>query len=554
MARQATAPVQRRTTVNRSALHARLGLLLAAAALVAAVALAQRPAAAQPPAAQPLGELVYALTSDGRLVSFNSGAPGTLLSEVTVAGQPSGETFRGLDFRPATGQLYALSSASRLYTIAPGTGAATVVGTAAISPTVAGAIAGVDFNPVPDRLRIVSGAQNLRVNPNDGVAVVDGALAFATGDANAGQTPNVVAAGYTNNISGTTSTSLFVIDAGRDVLALQNPPNAGTLNTVGALGKDVGDRASFDISPGGAAYVSYATGGSGPSLFGTLNLTTGAITEVGPIGANVTVVGIAVPTRAPAGGDLLWAVEGDGTLVNFRSSAPGTILARIPVSGLPDGESLRGIDVRPNSGQIFALGASSRLFVVDGLSGAATLVGTAPISPTVAGSTAGFDFNPVPDRVRIVSGVQNLRVNPNDASAIRDGDLAFAAGDANAGQTPNVVAAGYTNSVRGATSTSLFVIDADRDVLALQNPPNAGTLTTIGALGQDVDEQTSMDITPAGTIYVAYSTDGGLTSTLGTLDQATGAVTPIGPIGTAGAVRGLAAPASFTLYHPLVRR
>ena len=64
--------------------------------------------------------------------------------------------------------------------------------------------------------------QNLRLNPNNGaVAGVDTALAFAAGDANAGQNPNLVGSAYTNNFAGSTSTTLYGIDSNRDALVTQ---------------------------------------------------------------------------------------------------------------------------------------------------------------------------------------------------------------------------------------------------------------------------------------------------------------------------------------------
>lgn len=63
----------------------------------------------------------------------------------------------------------------------------------------------------------------------------------------------------------------------------------------------------------------------------------------------------------------------------------------------------------------------------------------------------GFDFNPVADRIRLVSDRQNLRLNPNDGTVV-DGDpatagiqpdspLVYAAGDPNVGTTPRVTGA-----------------------------------------------------------------------------------------------------------------
>ena len=68
-------------------------------------------------------------------------------------------------------------------------------------------------------------------------------------DANSGRQPRVVGAAYTNpDNNPATGTTLFVIDAGLDLGAVQDPPNAGVLNTFASFGADVGDVLSFDIS------------------------------------------------------------------------------------------------------------------------------------------------------------------------------------------------------------------------------------------------------------------------------------------------------------------
>ncbi len=237
--------------------------------------------------------------------------------------------------------------------------------------------------------------------------------------------------------------------------------------------------------------------------------------------------------------------------MQLRSNDPTTILAETPITGLPADESLRGIDFRPATGQLFAVSSASRLYNIDAQTGAATAIGADPIEPAVSGDVAGFDFNPVPDRIRIMAGDQNLRANPSDGTVIVDGELAYAAGDDNNGQTPAIVAARYTNSVRGATSTALYVVDAELDILALQNPPNDGVLNTIGTLGLSVDERTTLDISRNGTVYIAYSTADGTSSVLGVVDLATGRITPIGLI--AGApVRSMASPTPFLLALPLI--
>lgn len=249
--------------------------------------------------------IVYGLTSSGNLISFDAGAPATLLSNDAITGLATDERLVGIDFRPATGQLYGLGSMSNLYTLNLSNGVATQVG-ASGAFTLTGTYFGFDFNPMVDRIRVVSDlGQNIRLNPNDGtLSATDTALAYATGDPNETATPAVSDAAYTNSYSGTGSTVLYDIDSDLDILALQAPPNNGTLTTTGALGISVEGNGGFDIrSCNNDAYASFTLtpNGNGAASSGlyTLNLTTGAATLVGVIGGgNITVDGVAI---APEG-------------------------------------------------------------------------------------------------------------------------------------------------------------------------------------------------------------------------------------------------------------
>jgi hypothetical protein len=235
-------------------------------------------------------ETIYAVTSTNILLTFDSATPGTTTS-VAIIGLVPSDVIIAIDLRPATGVLYGLGAMSRLYTINPATGAATVVGSAG-SFTLSGLTFGFDFNPVPDRIRVVSDAdQNLRLNPNDAsLTSTDVNLAYASGDPNFGQNPTEIGVAYSNNVAGAISTTLYGIDSSLDILVTQNPPNDGTLNTVGPLGVDAGGFVGFDISGvSGTAYASLVVGGV--AGFYTINLATGAATLVGTIGAGTTVIG-----------------------------------------------------------------------------------------------------------------------------------------------------------------------------------------------------------------------------------------------------------------------
>jgi hypothetical protein len=60
-----------------------------------------------------------------------------------------------------------------------------------------------------------------------------------------------------------------------------------------------------------------------------------------------------------------------------------------------------------------------------------------------------------------------------------------------------VVAAGYSNSMKGAKETTLYDIDGTLGGLFRQAPPNDGILNTIGALGVDA-KSVSFDIRSDG--------------------------------------------------------
>ncbi|MBA2333680.1 MAG: DUF4394 domain-containing protein [Blastocatellia bacterium] len=261
--------------------------------------------------AQPSNFQVIGLTTTNTLVRFNSSRPNTILSTVAITGLQSGESVRGIDYRPASGQLFALGSFSRIYRVDAFTGVATFVGT--LTTPLSGSDFGFDFNPVPDRIRITSDAeQNLRANPIDGTNLVDGALAYAAGDPNVGANPNIVASAYTNSFAGATTTTLYNIDSGLDILTIQNPPNNGTLNTVGSLGINVSGESGFDIAPGNnTALAAFQLQGSPTSSLYSINLATGFATSVGTIGGGVVLRGIAI-ARSTASGAATATLDFDG--------------------------------------------------------------------------------------------------------------------------------------------------------------------------------------------------------------------------------------------------
>ena len=179
--------------------------------------------------------------------------------------------------------------------------------------------------------------------------------------------------------------------------------------------------------------------------------------------------------------ETVFGLTNSSTIVTFDSSSPGTIISTRPITGLGSGVSLRGIDFRPADSQLYALGSNGNLYRLTASGGtfAATDLGALSTSPQ--GASFGFDFNPTVDRLRVTSDVnQNLRINQTTSppGVTVDGALTL-----NGSSNFDLVGAAYTNSVFGATSTTLYGLDAFTDSLVRSTNANAGTYTNTNLNG-----------------------------------------------------------------------
>jgi hypothetical protein len=177
-------------------------------------------------------------------------------------------------------------------------------------------------------------------------------------------------------------------------------------------------------------------------------------------------------------------------------------------------------------------------------------VGSGTFSTPLSGTSFGFDFNPVVDRIRVVSDAeQNLRLNPDTG--------AVAAVDSSLNPAGSVVAAAYTNSFPSAATTTLFGIDSGSDMLVLigglNGTPsaNGGVVSNVGPLGVDTTSLAGLDIATAhGVAYAALNVGG--VARLYTLSLTIGAATLVGTIGGGAIIRGIAILDTFCNPRPNV--
>lgn len=248
----------------------------------------------------PKGTFFYGLSDSNELSAFTSGNPVQEHGTWAITGLDEGERVLGIDFRPATGQLYGVTNMSRLCTINTSTGMATLISATPFTPAINGTEVGFDFNPTVDRIRLVTNTtQNLRLHPTTGaVVVIDGNL--KPGE------PSVGAVAYTNSFAGATTTTLYDIDAATDKLYRQMPPNDGVLMEVGSLGLQITGEGGFDISSDNSVALAVLFGrgaddedqseesNGNKTRFYYIDLNTGAAKNAGKTDRNI--VGLAIPT------------------------------------------------------------------------------------------------------------------------------------------------------------------------------------------------------------------------------------------------------------------
>ena len=270
--------------------------------------------------------------------------------------------------------------------------------------------------------------------------------------------------------------------------------------------------------------------------------------------------GCATPP-APERRELVVALTAAHELITFNAGQPERILERRPVTGLPPGERLVGIDFRVARGVLYALSQAGRLYTLDVPTGALRPVGPAPAALALQGPAFGFDFNPAADRIRVVSSTgQNLRLHPDTGAAVDghpaaegvqpDPSLRYAWSDVNAGRTPHIAGAAYTYNTQDSKLTTNYAIDRALGVLVMQGSregttpvvsPNTGQLRTVGPLGLGPLTDVAFDIADVdNAALVAVRTAANSHTRLHVVDLANGTTRLLGVVGEGAPLLGMA--------------
>lgn len=241
-------------------------------------------------------------------------------------------------------------------------------------------------------------------------------------------------------------------------------------------------------------------------------------------------------------------------LVSFSSNDPGTVTTIGAFTGLTVGQvAVRTIDFRPATGTLYAISTGGtlplmgQLYTVDLTTAVLTPVGSEFSLGTGNSTRVEMDFNPVTDRIRVISSVtgtsglnNNFRVNPNDGTLeATDTNLAYDAGDPQAGFGGyNMLGVAHSNNVDGATSSTLYSWDYQSDSLVTIGglngtpSPNTGLMFTVNNPGvfMTFNAELGMDISGlTDTLFVTHDDPNtGTSMNLYTRDKTTGAETLLG--------------------------
>ncbi len=242
-------------------------------------------------------------------------------------------------------------------------------------------------------------------------------------------------------------------------------------------------------------------------------------------------------------GQVFYGLTTNNEIVKYNAKSPEQVLRTVVVTGLESGDELMAIDFRPSTGQLYGMSRKSRLYIINTETGATGgVIGDDAFSPEVYGTFVGFDFDPVTDRIRLVTDLgQNLLINPTTgATAVVDGSLKPG--------TPFVVGSAYSNNKAGARSTTLYGIDLFSQKLVKQG--SNGSLVPVGSLRVNASGEVGFDIAPDQNVVLASMSVAGsnkaYVNNLYYIDLGTGEANNLGKL--AKPIIGLAIPTKSYAY------
>jgi hypothetical protein len=224
-------------------------------------------------------------------------------------------------------------------------------------------------------------------------------------------------------------------------------------------------------------------------------------------------------------------------LITFSSATPGVITSDVIITGLltqniggtDHTETIVGIDFRPSTGVLYAIGfvgSSQHVYTINMTTGVVTPVSMTSFAASLAGSNFGMTFNPATDLIRLIGPFGlNLRLSPTTGQVV-------------ATDAPTINGIAGLAQLRG----NPYFIDTQTDSLGQMANPNAGTVMPIGTLGVTAADRVGFDFAPDGTALASIKLSIIASDPVGffRIDLVSGAATLVGNIGGGHQVTGIA--------------
>jgi hypothetical protein len=221
---------------------------------------------------------------------------------------------------------------------------------------------------------------------------------------------------------------------------------------------------------------------------------------------------------SPGEAETFWGLTASNTLVRFSNTAPGTILATLPISGLSAGEQMVAIEVEWVAARLTGVSNVGRRYQIDRRTGVSTQLASA--APIVAVSGTSFGASDDGAFLAVVSQSGSLVVidkTSGEQTAWPPVSPAF-----------RLVALAWRYP-----GPQYVAVDSAFDTLyQLYASPSGNALVPIGPLGVDTSDDGGLEYSPYNdTLYAALTVGG--TPGLYTVNPHSGQATLVGAIGAA---------------------
>ena len=196
---------------------------------------------------------------------------------------------------------------------------------------------------------------------------------------------------------------------------------------------------------------------------------------------------------------VFYALGTNNELYKYRSGPPAIKLSTLFLKGLRDQEFMVALDFRPANKKLYGVSNFNYIYMINlnleqGATHAmVTQISQTPFSPGIDGECVGFDFNPMTDRIRLVTDKnQNLRIHPETGQVVGV-DIVLH------GAIAAINSIAHTNNYTGNLSgTTLYDIDIMSGKMYKQSA-NTGSLTLVGSTGLTIYGEGGFDIAKTGT-------------------------------------------------------